>query len=110
MGLTAGIYEVAKCGYYISSSDFSDQNADMTWSLILWDYLITLDDEVRPYCSSRDGLSTDQLEDHFILGASSFWHDLISVWLKIGWTVLKNVMGQILILCGKSFSAVDTSG
>ncbi|PBK87093.1 hypothetical protein ARMGADRAFT_1168707 [Armillaria gallica] len=22
----------------------------MTWSLILWDYLITLDDEVRPYC------------------------------------------------------------
>ncbi|PBK87064.1 hypothetical protein ARMGADRAFT_1085812 [Armillaria gallica] len=49
---TAGIYAIAKY---------------MTWSLILWDHLITLDDEVRPYCFSHVGLSTEQLEDHFVL-------------------------------------------
>ncbi|KAK0432668.1 hypothetical protein EV421DRAFT_1742175 [Armillaria borealis] len=52
----------------------------MTWSLISWDYLITLDDEVRPYTSSRVGLPTDQLKDHFVL-------------------VLKEIMDQILVLC-----------
>ncbi len=89
----------------LSSSDLSDQNADTTWSLIFWDYLITLDDEVRPFTSSRVGLSTDRLKDHFVLGASSFWHGPISVWhLKIGWAVLRKVMDQILILCSKSFS------
>ncbi|PBK87072.1 hypothetical protein ARMGADRAFT_1034971 [Armillaria gallica] len=84
----------------LSSSDLSDKNADMTWSLISWDYLITFDDEVRPYCSSHVGLSTDQLKDHFVLGASSFWHGPIFVWhLKIGWAVLRKIMDQILILC-----------
>ncbi len=59
-------------GIILSSSYLSDQNADMTWSLISWDYLITLDDDVRPYCSSHVGLSTDELQDHFVLGMSSF--------------------------------------
>ncbi|KAK0224436.1 hypothetical protein EDD85DRAFT_982003 [Armillaria nabsnona] len=80
-----------------------------TWSLIFWDYMITLDDEVCPYTSSRVGLFTDRLEDHFVLGASSFWLGPISVWhLKIGWTVLKKVMDQILVLCGLVLRIWDT--
>ncbi len=93
-------------GIIFSSSDFPDNNADITCSLIFWDYLITLDDEVRPYSSSHVGLPTDQLEDHFFLGVSSFLHGPISIWhLKIGWTVLKKIMDQILVLCGKLFSS-----
>ncbi|PBK87079.1 hypothetical protein ARMGADRAFT_1034977 [Armillaria gallica] len=84
----------------LSSSDLFDQNAVLTWLLIFWDYLITLDNEVCPYTSSHVGLSTDQLKDYFVLGASSFWHGPISVWhLKIGWAVLRKTVDQILILC-----------
>ncbi|KAK0474692.1 hypothetical protein EDD18DRAFT_1367506 [Armillaria luteobubalina] len=36
-----------------SSSYFSDKNADITWSLIFWDYLITLDDEITLFWFSR---------------------------------------------------------
>ena len=52
----------------MSSSDLSELNTDVTWSLILWDYLITLDDEVRLIVSSHVGMSTDPLEDHAVLG------------------------------------------
>ncbi len=41
---------VAECEYEIFFFGIHDKNADITWSLIIWDYLITLDDEVRPYC------------------------------------------------------------
>ncbi|PBK87089.1 hypothetical protein ARMGADRAFT_1034986 [Armillaria gallica] len=67
-------------GIILSSSDLSDQNADATWLLIFWDYLITFDDEVHPFTSSLVGLSTDRLKDHFVL-------------------VLRKIMDQILILC-----------
>ncbi|KAK0432663.1 hypothetical protein EV421DRAFT_1910771 [Armillaria borealis] len=85
----------------LSSSDFSDQNSDMTWSLIFWDYLITLDDEITLFWFSRRSWIK------FLFFANRYMGLILRMW-DVVWEHLEDADHPFsYFLCGQDISMID---